>query len=109
MPSITLCNYKDSEIEVHVEAIIAEGKLLIQGQDLGKKVMEFWDDSDYEYWYSFSKEETRKLAEILGVNENWEVRLLEAIAEKFSGMHGDVELANFCKENNIEYKFFSYA
>ena len=51
MPKMTktLYRFKDKAIRIHVEAYFENGNLVVSGYDIGKKVKEYWGDSEYEY------------------------------------------------------------
>ena len=47
---IVLKDYRGDDVSVHLVARIDEdGDLVLEGQDVGKAVEEYWGDSDYEY------------------------------------------------------------
>jgi arsenate reductase-like glutaredoxin family protein len=51
MDQIKLIERNDDRFSVHLFAKIDEsGDLVLEGQDLGSGVEEYWGDSDYEYW-----------------------------------------------------------
>ena len=51
MDSVKLIERDDEKFSVHLYAKIDEsGDLVLEGQDLGSGVEEYWGDSDYEYW-----------------------------------------------------------
>ena len=105
---VELCNYKDTGIEVHVHAFISDGQLKIEGQDLGKTVSAFWGDSDYEYFYSLSKEDTRIIHKLLSEGSTSQGNLLELIKINFSGVDGCRRFRAFCDKHLIKYNFNSY-
>ncbi len=104
---IRLCDQKLERVSIYVEASILDGKLTISGQDIGPAVEEYFGDSDYEYFYSFDKANTKKLLEAL--KPGAEIKeLLELLASSFSGPDGCAMLREFCTEENIAYDFFSF-
>lgn len=103
-----LCNYKDPRVTVHVSAFMEEGQLKIQGQDLGPAVLEFFDDSDYEYFYTLSKENTSALHELLKVDSGTKQGLLDLVAVYFSGLDGCKNFRDYCEQHNIPYEFFCH-
>ena len=102
--NVELCNVGNEQISINVRADIENESLTVSGQDLGSFCEEFWGDSDYEYFYHFSAEETEKLLTAIGGNEN----PAEALTERFSGADGCQKLREFCKKVNIHYEFCSY-
>ncbi len=108
MNRVQLCGYKSPEIEIHVHASIINGRLKIEGQDIGKNVENFWGDTDYEYYYTLSENDTSKLHEVLNEISNQNLTLLEQIKLNFSGTEGCRNFREFCEEHSIKYEFFSY-
>lgn len=101
---LVLCNYHDSQVEVHVRADLTDGKLTLTCQDFGPVVEEIWGDDDYEYWYLFDRKETAKLIKALHGESDPEGALLK----HFSGEGGCGKLTDFCDKRGITYKFTSY-
>ena len=101
---LVLCDYRTDRVEVHVQADYCNGKLTISGQDLGPSVEAFWGDSDYEYWYSFDKENTEKLLSAIHGKHDPETALLR----EFSGEGGCRALRKICEKNGIRYRFDSW-
>lgn len=104
MSPVTLCYVIRSDVTIRVWATITDGKLEIAGQDLGEFVEEVWGDSDYEYWYNFSREETDKLLGVINGKKN----PAEALEREFSGESGCRRMRELCEANGIKYEFFSY-
>jgi len=102
-----LCDQKTERVSVHVVAKLVAGKLSISGQDVGPAVEEYFGDSDYEYFYSFSEANTRKLLESLKPGADLS-ELLDLLADKFSGLDGCSLLREHCEEEQIEYQFDSF-
>ena len=102
-----LCDERLEQVSIHVEASIGDGKLTISGQDIGPVVEEIFGDSDYEYFYSFDKANTRKLLEAFKPGAEMK-EFLELLAGKFSGPDGCALLREFCSDKDIEYDFFSF-
>ena len=50
------CHERTSRVDVHVWAEVADDCLKISGQDFGEAPMEAFRDSEYEYFYSFNRE-----------------------------------------------------
>jgi hypothetical protein len=105
---IILCCHKESELEIHVRAYVIDGQLKIEGQDLGSIVEENYGDLDYEYFYSLSKTDTKKLHELLKNDSNSNKGLLELMSVYFSGVYGCAKFRDYCEKNSLKYEFFSY-
>lgn len=102
---LELCNDCSKRVDIHVRASLRNGELTVSGQDLGPYVEEFWGDSDYEYWYSFDRQNTETLFRAIDGTDDPE----KALLKRFGGKNGCMALRNFCKQNKIKYDFFSYA
>jgi hypothetical protein len=78
-------------------SVDADGAVRLEAQDMGTAVREVWGDSDYEFWVDVPAAALRKLVFAL-------------LCEKYSGRDGAVdEFAAFCKQQNIEHEWGSYA
>ena len=101
---LVLCDKSSTSIDIHVRASLTNGILTISGHDLGPYVEEFWNHEDYEYWYSFDKENTEMLIAAIHGEDNPAAALLR----EFSGERGCSKLRSLCDRKKIEYSFFSY-
>ena len=101
---LSLCDYRSEQVTIHVRASMTDGALTVAGHDLGAVTEEIWGDTDYEYWYMFTPEETEKLL--------WAIDGLEdpqgALLREFSGESGCRALQELCENRGIEYEFSSY-
>jgi hypothetical protein len=77
---ITLYQFKSPSINIYIEAYFDDGKLVIEGQDIGETVEEVWGDSDYEYSVTVHSNEIIKLYGPFQVKEGDKEGLLKAIA-----------------------------
>lgn len=78
-------------------SVHADGSVRLEAYDSGSSVEEVWGDSDYEFWVTVPATALRKLAFAL-------------LREKYVGRDRAVdELAAFCKREDIEYEWDSYA
>ena len=100
---VKICSDVKNGISRYVEAYIEDGCLRIAGQDLGAGVP--GGDGEYEYFFSFNSKETMKLADIIA-DGSMEL-LLGRFAGRFRGSHWYFKFIEFCKENNLQYTYFS--
>ncbi len=56
MEELTLFDFKNDAIHIHITARFDKEDLIIDGYDIGKPVEEAWGDSDYEYILTIRKE-----------------------------------------------------
>lgn len=108
LEEVELCNYLDSNVEIHVRAYFKDGELNLKGHDLGKSVENSWDTSSYEYFYSLSSEDTKKVHGLLMEDLNTDKGLLEIMKIRFSGIDGCKEFREYCEKYSINCNFFSY-
>jgi hypothetical protein len=103
---LQLCAEKTAHgVQVYVSASVEDGKLTLSGQDLGTMVDDTFGDSDYEYWYVFTEDNTNKLFELICKTDTPQA----ALKKNFSGIDGCKYLREFCEANGIEFGFSSYA
>jgi len=91
-----------------VRAYLKDKKLIIEGQDLGLKVTETWGESEYEYFYSLSPVNTKKLYQSLRKQSESVADLLMLVKEYFSGVNGCQRFRDFCDVHKIDYEFHSF-
>ena len=103
--TIELCNEKNAQVSVRVTAALENGKLTISGIDCGNAPEEIWGDDDYEYWYDFDEQNTKRLLESINAAAD---NPLKVIKDQFGGMDGCSRLREFCDSNGIIYRFSSW-
>jgi hypothetical protein len=109
MNSVLLFYLKTDDIKVTVEAYFdPNGKLVIDGYDIGKKVEDYWGDSDYEYSSTIGPAEVKKLYPLLRLKDGDQQKLLLALQARFNTNACYSQLQNFLNENKIEYEGFSW-
>jgi len=85
----------ETSIFIDVE-IDEDGAVSFSGQDVGKAPMEFWGDSDYEYWILVHKEQKDRL-------------LLSLIEKMFGGSsQAFSKFREFLLEREIPYEYGSW-
>ncbi|MFZ7121689.1 MAG: hypothetical protein ACOWWH_12185 [Eubacteriaceae bacterium] len=99
--------YQDNRngISRNVWAFIKEGCLHIEGQDLGD--IPFGSRGEYEFFYTFNKEETRKLALFLELPETGD-ELLGKIKKQFKGSDWSTKFREFVDNHGLGYEFNSW-
>jgi hypothetical protein len=106
MPKFRLCDEKVRDIWINVTGEIVDECLNIVGQELGEGCKAIWGEDEYEDYYSFDKDNTKKLYDILRVN-NEKLTLKEHLVINFSGVDGCRKLRELCETNSIKFLFFS--
>ena len=88
---ITFYHYEDEDITINTDAILEDGKLILDGLDYGKRVEELRGmGDDYEYKLSLDKENTTKLFDSLGVADKTDKQKLATMKEKFGKDRNEV-------------------
>jgi len=100
-----LCDKEKHSTKIHVWFEIKDGCLKISGQDLGRAPGDFFGDNEYEYFYDFDSYNTERLFQLLSSEDR---DGLEEFKRRFSGNFGIKNLREFCEENRIKYRFFSF-
>lgn len=103
--TIILCDKERHSTQIHVWCEIKDGCLKISGQDLGRAPGDFFGDNEYEYFYDFDSYNTERLFQLLSSEDR---DGLEEFKRRFSGNFGIKNLREFCEENRIKYRFFSF-
>ena len=99
----------DDEIHISMDLILENDELKFSGYDYGKRVEELRGmGDDYEYHLDLDKENTTKLFKLLEIDNKSDKEKLEYIKKRFSKDEGFSGFEDFCEDNNIETKFFSW-
>jgi hypothetical protein len=105
--TVTLYEYQAEDIRIRVVARFEKDDLVIDGYDIGKRVEEYWGDSDYEYTITVRKDAVPALSEAIGVN-NDHLLILQALAKKFQGNECFSALSDFLTRHHIRHERFSW-
>ena len=109
MCKISLYRLETPSISIYIDAYFDNEKLIIEGQDLGKTVDEWWGDSVYEYSVTVRGDEVKKIYSLMQVKEGDKEGLLKAIALKYHTNKCYSEILDFLEKNGIEAEGFSWA
>ena len=121
-PDETLITLFDKEEDGTRRALdayrLSDGRLCIQGQDLGKAPKEYWGSTEYEYFYDFDSSNETRLVEALAVA--LQAAGLQATGDTFEDLEtafsndvlrlsvlGVSYLQNFLDHFGVEYEFSS--
>jgi hypothetical protein len=110
MAKVLLFSLNSDDIKVTIEAYFdGQENLVVEGYDIGKKVEEFWGDSDYEYSITIGPEEVTKLYMLFNLREDEKHnKMLEALRLRFNTNSCYSDLRNFLDKNGIRYTGFSW-
>lgn len=104
LAKFVLYEEQNNRLQMSVWVEINDGCLQISGQDLGVAPLEFWGEDEYEYFYSFSQENTARLVSLLGATSH---DFKNVLFERFGSIDGLRALRDFCGSHAITYDFFS--
>jgi len=108
MLRVTLFHLETPTIKVDIQAYFENGKLIIEGYDIGKSVNDWFGDSDYEYKTTIHENEVNKLYPLLQIQEGDKESLLKAIAGLYNTNYCYSEFGDFLTKNGIIAEKFSW-
>jgi len=103
-----LYQYESEDIRVSIEARWEGDSLIIDGYDIGKRVKQYWGDSDYEYSVSVPPRGVAQLCEIFGVTSENKKGILDALAFRYHSNSAYSDIVKLLDENKIRYEGFSW-
>ncbi|HTJ48051.1 MAG TPA: hypothetical protein VL443_01260 [Cyclobacteriaceae bacterium] len=106
--SIVLYDFKSDDIKINIEARFDGDALTVDGYDIGKRVEEFWGDSDYEYQVTVPADEMEKLYNALKISPGKKQELLNELANRFSGNTAYSSFRQFLTDNDIRSEGFTW-
>jgi hypothetical protein len=104
-----LFTYMDEEVAIMVTAKLDGKKLVIEGNDFGKKVQEWWGENVYEYSMALPEESISHLSAVLRLSVNAKGELLETLAQQYNDHFCFSRLKNLFNKHGIEYRSDSWA
>ncbi|MBL7859006.1 MAG: hypothetical protein JNM57_15045 [Cyclobacteriaceae bacterium] len=107
--TVTLFYSKTDDIKITVEARFEGESLVIEGYDIGKRVKEYWGDSDYEYSTTIQPENVLRLYALLHLPSGDKNALLQALADRFHTNSCYSEIQQWLHNHQIPYQGFSWA
>ena len=106
--AVTLFHLQNDEIKITVEARFDGEALVIDGYDIGRRVQEYWGDSDYEYTSTIKPQDVSRVYENLGVPVGNKEALLQALAARFHTNTCYSEIQQWLDNHQIPYEGFSW-
>lgn len=108
MQSVTLYEYKSEDIRISIEAYFRDGSLIIDGYDIGKRVEEYWGDSDYEYVLTIPPQGIDFLYSYFKVNPGNKDLLLQTMAVQFNSNSCYSDIRKLLDDNHIPCEGFTW-
>lgn len=106
--TVTLYHYKDQEISISIDAYFEGDNLIIDGYDIGKKVKDYWGDSDYEYILTIPPAGVDFLFVYFNVKNGDKDTLLQTLARKFNTNTCYSDIRKLLDDNHIVSSGFSW-
>jgi len=109
MHTISLYEYEDKDIKISMDLYFNEqDKLIFDGYDIGRKVLEIRGSSDHEYKYTIAPADVQKLADLFQVQYSDRKALLQAIKDKFGGNEAYSKFGAFMDSHGVKYEIFMW-
>jgi hypothetical protein len=108
MLEVTLFHLDREDIRVDIVARFEGEALVIDGYDIGKKVEEYWGDSDYEYNMKIAGQGLHLLYAHFGVGFGKKEKLLQAIASQYNTNTCYSQLEDLLRRLNIQHESFRW-
>jgi len=106
--TIVLYQYKDDDIKVTIEARFDGDKLIIDGYDIGKRVKEYWGDSDYEYSMTLPALSVDELMMLLSIAPGNKQELLQTLASRYNTNSCFSDIQKLLDQYSIPYESFRW-
>lgn len=107
--SVTLFQLSNDEIRISIEARFENETLIVEGYDIGKRVEEYWGDSDYEYSATVLPAEVDKLYGVLAIAVGDRQGMLSELAKRFNTNSCYSDFRNFLDYHEIKHEGFSWS
>lgn len=106
--AVTLYHFVGFDIKVDVEARFEQDTLIIDGYDIGKRVEEYWGDSDYEYSLKIPPQSVQQLYSLLGVEAGDKQHLLQELAKRYNTNSCFSEIRKLLDDHHLACEGFSW-
>jgi len=107
--SVNLFRHESEEIRITIDAYFENQTLVIDGYDIGKRVEEYWGDSDYEYVVRIPEDSVQFLFDFFNISPGDEQALLNALANRFNTNTCYSDIRSLLDANGIKYEGFTWA
>jgi hypothetical protein len=108
MERITLYSFVNDEIKISIEAYFEGDSLIIDGYDIGRRVEEYWGDSDYEYVLTIPPAGVDFLYAHLEIERGNRDGLLTALAGKYNTNSCYSDIYQLMEDKDIKCSGFTW-
>lgn len=105
---IPLFHFVSDDIRISIDAKFVGDSLIIDGYDIGKRVDEYWGDSDYEYTTTINAENADMLFRLFNIPSGDKMGLLKELARRYHTNKCYSEIQKLLDDNKIPYESFSW-
>lgn len=103
------CSYSlYSSTSRSLDVSLSDRQLTFSGSDYGKECEIINGKDEYEFHYSLDEENTYVLLMALRNKSGIRYKLGTVLKNEFGYDDGSIRFEQFCKDNDITYKFFSF-
>jgi hypothetical protein len=106
--AVALYHFESADIKIDIEARFEGDTLVIDGYDIGKRVKEYWGDSDYEYTITVPPTSVVLLYSLLNVMIGDKQSLLQEIAKRYHTNTCYSDFRNLLDDNQIPCSGFTW-
>lgn len=106
--AVTLFHFESDDIKIDIEARFEGDALVVEGYDIGKRVEEYWGDSDYEYSVTVAPQNVLLLFSLLVIPLGDRQGLLNEIARRFHTNSCFSDFRKLLEDNHIPSSGFSW-
>jgi hypothetical protein len=108
MKEVMLYHFVSDDIKISIEARFDGESLVIDGYDIGKRVEQYWGDSDYEYTTTINESAVKLLCNLLNIKHGDKAGLLQVLANRYNTNSCYSDIQKLLDDNKIPYEGFSW-
>ena len=108
MKEVMLYQFVSDDIKISIDARFDGESLIIDGYDIGKRVEEYWGDSDYEYTTTINESAVKLLCNLLNIKHADKAGLLHELAKRYNTNTCYSDIQKLLDDNKIPYEGFSW-
>lgn len=109
MDAVKLFSLTNEDIKIHIEARFDADDLVVEGYDIGRRVEEYWGDSDYEYSVKVQAVDVNEVYAALQLPPGDKAKLLHELSLRFNTNTAYSDFRNFLDAHKIKSEGFSWS